>query len=118
MEYSTSSGRHALDADPAAADLHITWKYDASEHNWQAVPSSLTVRPTPRVGAGHWVDTTGALFLLGGLSTAEIFGVRDGVLPFSSLDTIPMSVVGNLSGLLGPTEGDLSQLCMRVARLR
>ncbi len=112
VEYSTSSGRHALDSEAVGADLHITWrwKFDGSGHVWQPLSSSLTVRPTPRFGAGRWVDSTGALFLVGGLYTGEAFGVRDGVLPFSSVDLIPNSVVGNLTGLVGPSEYDPSQL--------
>jgi hypothetical protein len=77
--------------DSVMSDLHLMWQFNANTHTWQAVSSSLNRRPSPRVGAGHWVDGTGSLFLIGGLSTLPYF-TTGGMVPFSTNDAVPESM--------------------------
>ncbi len=69
----------------AKPNLQLMWRYDSFTQRWTAIPSSLTNRPSPRVGAGRWSDGTGSLYMLGGLSTQSPVTVR-GTVPFSASD--------------------------------
>eukprot|EP01043_Picozoa_sp_COSAG02_P044751 COSAG02_NODE_4027_length_5886_cov_4.820287_6_plen_368_part_00 len=78
-------------SDTVMSDLHLMWKFNANAHTWETVPSSLNRRPSPRNGAGHWVDGTGSLFVIGGLSVLPYF-TTGGMVPFSTADTVPESM--------------------------
>ena len=70
-------------ADSPPQDLHLMWKFDTNTQTWQAMPSSLTVRPRSRSGATTWVDDTGSLFLFNGLASPWDYSSKR-VVPFDS----------------------------------
>lgn len=74
----------AQDAQPTL-ELQLMWKFDAKSKIWTALTSSLTNRPSPRVGAGRWGDSTGSLYMLGGLSFQSPLTFQ-GTVPFSASD--------------------------------
>lgn len=109
----TGNGKdYGLDPELSpSADLHIMWQYDAPNRVWRAVPSSLSVRPIPRAGAGRWVGSSGSLFLLGGISSADMIPTTNGIVPFSSVDSVHVgSAVRQEGMMMEPRQGDLMEL--------
>ena len=93
-----------------SVDLHIMWHFDAVKMMWRAVPSSLRVRPAPRAGAGRWADSSGSLFLLGGLSMEEEFESPSGVQPFSYVEYSRRISFPDNSRRVGPYPGTPMEL--------
>jgi hypothetical protein len=80
-----ANGRGPVLAPDAEPNLELMWKFDGRSKRWVAMTSSLTNRPSPRVGAGRWSDSTGSLYMLAGLSNQNPLTVR-GTVPFSVRD--------------------------------